>query len=341
MSEPAVRHVAVFSLGGTIAMTSGRGGGVVPALTAADLVAAVPGLAESGIAVHVNDFRTVPGACLGFDDLAELVVAAGRAVADGADGVVITQGTDTIEETAFALDLLWDFDTPLVVTGAMRNPTLAGADGPANLLAAVTVATTPAARGLGCLVVLNDEIHAARWVRKTHTSNTAAFRSPNTGPVGLLAEGRARILNRTTRHGLDLAVPVPVTARTALLPVVLDHDDLSLRALASGLDGFVIAGFGVGHVPAALVPALTELASAMPVVLASRVGSGPVLERTYGFAGSESDLLSRGLISAAMLDGYKARVLLHLLLASGVGRDGIIKAFETVGASEAILDQVG
>lgn len=340
MGRPADRRVAVFSLGGTIAMTSDGRGGVIPALNAADLVAAVPGLADTGVAVQVDDFRKLPGASLGFDDLIALASAARRAVDDGVDGVVVTQGTDTIEETSFALDLLWTCDAPLVVTGAMRNPTMAGADGPANLLAAVTVAAAPAARCMGCLVVLGDDIHAARWVRKTHTTSPAAFRSPDTGPVGLVAEGRPRIVARPLRHQFNLDVTEPKAVRTAVLPVVLGDDGEILRRAGGGLDGLVVAGFGVGHVPAATVDVLTELATAIPVVLASRIGSGPVLTATYGFAGSESDLLSRGLIGAGALDCYKARVLLHLLLAAGTDRGQIAKAFEIFGAGEA-PDEVG
>ncbi|MEV7228098.1 asparaginase [Polymorphospora sp. NPDC051019] len=332
------RRVAVFSLGGTIAMTGGPAGGVVPTLTAADLVAAVPALATTGVTLDVHDFRRLPGASLGFDDLLALVTAAGREVAGGADGVVVTQGTDTIEETSYALDLLWPYDAPLVVTGAMRNPTLAGADGPANLLAAVTVAAAPASRRMGCLVVLGDEIHAARWVRKTHTTAPAAFRSPDIGPVGLVAEGRARVLARPARHPLDLQVRDPGAVRTAVLPVVLGDDGATLRRAGSGLDGLVVAGFGVGHVPAATVAVLGELAAGMPVVLASRVGAGPVLTATYGFPGSESDLLSRGLVAAGTLDCYKARVLLHLLLAAGADRDRIATAFGTIGAGEVAGD---
>ncbi|MDG4821375.1 asparaginase [Asanoa sp. WMMD1127] len=320
-------NVAVFTLGGTIAMTAAPGGGgVVPALGAADLIAAVPGLADSGISLDVTDFRRLPGAGLGFADLVALTHAAGD---KDVDGVVVTQGTDTIEETAFALDLLWTNEMPLVVTGAMRNPTMAGADGPANLLAAARVAASPAARGLGCLVVLGDEIHAARWVRKTHTISPAAFRSPDTGPVGLVAEGRARILNRPFRHDVGRLDPTVRNPRTAVLPVVLGDDGETLRRAGDGLDGLVVAAFGVGHVPAATVDTLTEIAARIPTVLASRIGAGPVLTHTYGYPGAEADLLSRGLIPAGALDPYKARVLLHLLLASGRDRASIIDAFAT------------
>ncbi|MEV4533423.1 asparaginase [Asanoa sp. NPDC049518] len=318
--------VAVFSLGGTIAMTTGPDGGVVPALGAADLVAAVPGLADTGISVEVTDFRRLPGAGLGFADLTALVAAA---AATGADGIVVTQGTDTIEETAYALDLLWTRDAPLVVTGAMRNPTLAGADGPANLLAAVRVAAAREARGMGCLVVMGDEIHAARWVRKTHTTSPAAFRSPDTGPIGLVAEGRPRILAGTVRHRLRIDQPT-ATVRTGVVPVVLGDDGELLRRTGAVLDGLVVAAFGVGHVPESTVDVLTELAKAKPVVLASRIAAGPVLTHTYGYLGAEADLLRRGLIGAGALDPYKARILLHLLLAASHDRAAIEEAFATV-----------
>src|SRR6185437_4013034 len=124
---------------------------------------------------------------------------------DGSAGIVITQGTDTIEETAFALDLLWAGHAPIVITGAMRNPSLPGADGPANLLAAVQVAASPTARGLGALVVFNDEIHAARFVSKTHTSKPSAFQSRHTGPIGWLSEGHPVVVSRPVgRFCLDV-----------------------------------------------------------------------------------------------------------------------------------------
>jgi L-asparaginase len=167
------RRVLVIGLGGTIAM-SGPRDAVVPALSASDLVDAVPGLAGTGVAVSARSFRNLPGSYLGFADLIELAGVVAGELDAGYDGVVVTQGTDTIEESAYCLDLLHGRSEPLVVTGAMRNPTLAGADGPANLLAAIVTAAAPAARDLGCLVVLDDRIHAARRVAKTHSTSVSA-----------------------------------------------------------------------------------------------------------------------------------------------------------------------
>src|SRR4051794_17856510 len=164
----------------------GGGGGVVVRLGGGDLVAAA---GDAGVPVEVRDLRAVPSADLSFATVLDAVAAAGEAVAAGAGGVVLSQGTDTLEETAFLVDLGWPHDAPVVGTGAMRNPTLPGADGPANVAAAVRVAATDAARGRGALVVLADEIHAARRVRKAHSVSTAAFASPDSGPVGHVVEG--------------------------------------------------------------------------------------------------------------------------------------------------------
>ncbi len=332
-STTSPRSVAVFSLGGTIAMTSDGHGGVVPALSGADLLAAVPGLAETGIDVAVHDFRRLPGASLGFDDLLELAAALRATLATGTDGVVVTQGTDTIEETAYLLDLVHDGDAPIAVTGAMRNPTLAGADGPANLLAAIHTAASPQARGVGCVVVFADTIHAARQVCKTHATSITAFTSPNTGPIGHVVEGQPQLLQHPPRPAsIDIA-PGSTPARVALVPMVLDDDAALLHNLDGRLDGLVVAGFGAGHVPETCVPALTELAARLPVVLASRTGAGPVLTHTYGFTGSEHDLLNRGLIHAGFLDPYKARILLRLLLTTGASHSAITAAFATANGT--------
>ncbi|WKX71608.1 asparaginase [Streptomyces sp. XD-27] len=372
--------VALFTLGGTIAMAGVERGGqeaggpVVARLTGADLTAGVPGLAELGTPLEVRDAHAVPGAGLTTEQVLTVVRDASRAVAEGATGVVVTQGTDTLEETAYLVDLVWPHEEPFVLTGAMRNPTLAGPDGPANLLAAARVAAAAEARGLGALVVFNDEIHAARWVRKTHSTSTATFASPNAGPIGHVIEGRVRVLVRPPRHeplavapglsavadlpakadvpvtpglpvspGLPAVAAVPPDAsdasdasetpwpRVALYTVTLDDDGALLDGLAHTHAGLVVAGFGVGHVPSPLAPVLGGLAERIPVVLASRCGSGSVLRATYGAVGSEADLQRRGLINAGLLDPYKARILLRLLLANSAGRSAVAAAFARHG----------
>lgn len=306
-------HVAVFFLGGTISMTGTDGTGAVVRLTGADLLRA-PEVAALGIDAEVVDFRAVGSSRISIADLAELLDAADRAVTGGADAVVMVQGTDTLEETSFVLDLWWRHDAPLVFTGAMRNPSLPGPDGPANLVAALRVSASPDAAGLGALVVLNDEIHAARFVAKRHTCSVGAFVSPNAGPLGRVEEGTVRFMTRVPRH---TPVGTPVRAvRVPLIVTVLDDDGGLFDAVAD-CDGLVVAAFGVGHLGPEIAHRAAELAATRPVVLASRTGAGTVHVATYGGPGSESDLIGRGLLPAGGLDAYKARLLLLALLASG------------------------
>lgn len=318
-------------MGGTIAMTRTASGGVEPALSASDLVAAVPGLSEVPADIEVVDVRRLPGASLTVDDVRELYTVAANAYAAGADGAVVTQGTDSIEETAYLLDLWHGGPQPLVVTGAMRNPTQAGHDGPANLLAAIRTALAPQARGRGVMVVLADQIHAAAWVRKTHATSLGAFTSPNSGPLGQLIEGRPWFAAPPAGR---LTVPLPPPGarhKVGLMLVSLGDQGEMLDGISDRLDGLVVAGMGVGHVPAPLAPVLQDIAGKIPVVLATRTGAGPVLTATYAFQGSERDLRDRGLIPAGLLDPLKARILLLACLRAGASREAIAASFAVAG----------
>ena len=325
----ALPRVMVFSLGGTISSTDSGGKGVEPTVTGETLVSDVPEIAEVA-EVSAVSFRQVASGELTVDDLVELASEITARIDEGASGAVVTQGTDTIEETTFVLDLLVDREAPVVVTGAMRNPTLPGADGPANLLASIHVAASEVARGLGAVVVLNDEIHAARFVRRTHTSNPATFRSDPVGPVGWISENVPRVVLRPAgRHKITLpedAQDHPVALHT----VTLGDDGRLLSAIEQqGYAGLVVEAMGGGHVPSIMAGALEDLAGKLPVILASRTEAGEVLHSTYGFAGSETDLLERGLIGAGPLDGLKARLFLTLLLRSGATREEIKASFDS------------
>ena len=246
---------------------------------------------------------------------------------------MISQGTDSLEETAFLVDSIWPHAAPIVLTGAMRNPTLLGADGPANLAAAIRVAAAPTARGRGALVVFLDEIHAARHVRKAHSTSPATFVSPDAGPLGHVVEGAPRFLAELPARKPVEGWTVDRVAQTkiALYTVTLDDDGALLEGPDHSHQGLVLAGFGVGHVPPHLLPALDGILDVMPVVLTSRTGAGPVLADTYGAPGSERDLLSRGMVNGGFVHPFKARVLLRLLVASGASRDEIAAAFADLG----------
>lgn len=321
------KRVLVVAMGGTIAMTRSPSGGIEPSLSAEELVSVVPGLARLAEIETASPFQ-LPGASLTLAHLSEVARLITTRAGDGIDGVVLVQGTDTIEETAFILDRLIAPGLPVVVTGAMRGPETPGADGPANLAAAVIVAGSEAARGLGVLVVLNDEVHAARFVRKGHTGLPSAFTSAPHGPIGHVIEERILLGMRPVRaSGAPLAStdePPPV----ALVQVGLGDDGRIIPALPDlGYRGAVIAAMGAGHVPQALVEPLTTLAKVMPVVLGTRVFNGPVFAETYGFIGSERDLLGRGLIRGGALGPIKTRLLLQLAIASGFSEDELSSLF--------------
>lgn len=341
-SRPLDRRPAVLvvACGGTISSVR-SGAGAAPTLDASQLVDAVPQVAEIA-EIEARTFSVVPSAHVTLDDVLVLhdELRDWATALDGrAGGIAITQGTDTLEEVAFALDLLWESPVPIVVTGAMRNVSLPGADGAANVLAAVAVASSAEARGMGVLVALNDQVHAARHVRKTHTASTAAFASPTLGPVGYVAEGRARIvLAPRGRQPLGAGFTSVAGHPVALLTTGIgDEGRLLEHVLPAGYRGVVIEAFGGGHLTVELSEseALRALVDAVPVVLASRTGAGAVLRETYsGWVGSEADLLARGMVSAGILDGPKARVLLTFLLAAGADRDAIAGAFARLGLAD-------
>jgi len=314
--------IAIASLGGTISMTpDAASGGVVPRLDAAQLVASVSGLGDVAHITATSLFQLPSAAIAPAHVSAALHWAEQQIDETGAQGVVLTQGTDTIEETAFLLDLYWRREEPLVVVGAMRAPQSAGADGPANLLAGVRVAAAPPSRGRGVLVVLNDTVHAARWVRKRHSMLVQAFASPETGPLGMVVEGQARYFQPAHRWTPPLPPIMHAQRRVALLQTWLGDDgELTELARQAGYDGLVIAGAGAGHVPFAYAERFDALCAALPVVVAGRTGAGPTAHATYGYVGSEIDLARRGALVAGWLSPIKARILLWALLASGVER---------------------
>jgi L-asparaginase len=319
-------RILVLSLGGTITMVPSASGGIAPRLGAAELVASVPDLADVAT-IEAESLARLPSPSLTPAILVEVAQRIEAAFAEGADGAVVVQGTDTIEESAFLLDALVPGDKPVVMTGAMRGADAPGADGPANLLAAARVAASPAAHGLGTLVVLNYDIHAARFVQKTHTTLPSAFASPLVGPVGAVAEGRPRLFARVPRLPVLPATGGP-PAPVALVSWVMGDDGRMLAALPGlGYAGCVIAGMGAGHVPADAAEAVGALAARMPVVLASRSAAGPVFTETYGYPGGEIDLIGRGAIPAGMLGALKARLLLGLALRNGGARDAAERAF--------------
>ena len=317
-----MRPVSVLSTGGTIAMTAAGSGGARPQLDAAALVASVPALA--GMDLEARTLGSDPSVHLSAASALKMVRAATHEAAGGR-GVVVTHGTDLLEEVAWLCDLVHDGAPPIIFTGAMRPASAPGADGPANLLDAVRVAASPAARGFGALVVLAGEIHAARDVRKVESVGPAAFASPRTGPVGVVREDRVRLERLVPRRAaLNVA---HLDARVQVVHTGLGGDGALLRAAADIADGLVVVLTGAGHAPPAFVIELAAVAERLPVVVTVRPERGSILHRTYAFAGSERDVRALPVHCAAALSPAAARVKLMACLGAGLDGAGIAAAF--------------
>ena len=324
-------RVTMYFLGGTISMSSADGHSVRPTLSGDDLLAAVPGLEEVDAEVTAEQVAREQSGSLSY---AHLLAVLESARSSDSDGFVLVQGTDTLEESAYLLDLLWDDPRPFVATGAMRNPTMAGADGAANLLTAVRVAASPTARERGACVVFADEIHAARHVTKSDTASISTFRSPNTGPAGRVLEGHVHFFSppgARSALGADVSNVTTVDVEVPVLVTGFGQSVRTLEAVADGADALVLAGFGAGHVPGWWAEAVGAIAVRMPVIMTSRTHSGPALVETYGAVGAEVDLQQRGVVMGGYLDALKARLLVSVLLAAGTHREQIEAAVRRHG----------
>jgi L-asparaginase len=319
-------RVAVVFTGGTISMRHDPGaGGNLPAMRGDELLATVPGLAEIAD-IEPIDWGLVPASHLSFDQVLEI----GRIIADRLaqpeiDGVVVVQGTDVIEETAFAWDLMPLPAKPVVVVGAMRSASQDAYDGPENLRNAVAAAADPLMADQGVVVAMAGELHGADDVRKTHTHAHAAFQSPNAGRLGLVADGHVTLLRRRAPVRLN-CIPERVALPVPILGVALDA-----RASLTDADpaGLVVAAAGGGNTP----PEYLELARPLidrgtPVVLTTRCPSGRV-KAGYAFPGGSSQWWEAGAIFSGTLDALKVRVLVAL----GVGAGASVEQLAEMCAS--------
>jgi len=307
------KRIAVFGLGGTIAMTPGSDG-LRPSRSVQALIDGVAGRWED-VNLVCHEICMVPSASIGLDVIDRVARLIDDCAGAGFAGVVVVQGTDTMEETAFALELLCEPRLPVILTGAMRSADHPGAEGAANLRAAIT---TVLAAPAGVFVVMNDELHAARYVSKRHATALDAFASVDTGPMARIHEGRLRgpVLALPGLGRWQTASPA-VWPRVALLKIAIGDDATLVDAVtASGFAACVLDAMGAGHVPAEMVDAIATMAGRMPVMLCSRTGAGRVCENTYAYPGSEVDLLSRGVIGGGRLSALKTRILLSCALRS-------------------------
>lgn len=307
-----MKRITILTTGGTIAMkVDEAAGGAVPALGGDDFAQALPpGLA----ALRVQSHGRVPSAHFTVEHLWSIAEAVrSLAGAPDVDGIVITHGTDTLEETAYLLDLVCATDKPIVVTGAMRTASEAGYEGFANVEAAVRTAASAEARGLGALVVMNGEIHAARDVTKTHTTALATFASPQWGALGRIDADRVVIARRPLREHIAAQRLEP---EVHLLRLAVGMDARLLEALLhdARARGVVIEALGGGRVPPWWMPPIREaIGRGVVVVISARTGAGRTVDG-YAYAGAHHELAAAGCLFSGGLPGAKARIKLMAAL---------------------------
>jgi L-asparaginase len=322
--------ITVLSTGGTIASTPAEDG-ATPSKSGADLIAAVPEL-KSYADITATEVVQTPSFDMDIEALTTIAERTRTAVDEGTDGIVITHGTDTMEESAYYLDLVLDLNEPVVFTGAQRRSDETSPDGPSNLLTAVRAASHERFRGQGGVyVAFDEELHAARDVTKGHTSDLSAFVSPEKCPVARFTREDVR-MHRDPGSWSD---SVGVTATSADVPMVktgIGADAQQLNdALEAGVDGIVIEGTGLGNTTSALGDAIGEaLEAGVPVAITSRCQGGAVAP-VYGTPGGGETLRSHGVIDGGDLPAHKARLKLMLLIEE-FGTDDLTtlrEAFET------------
>ncbi len=317
-------RVAVVFTGGTISTVfDAAAGGNVPTLDGAAILARTPGLESIADVVAIDRGRT-PASHFRFPDLLDIAAAVRGALADPAmDGVVVVQGTDTIEETAFCWDLVLDGPKPVVVTGAMRASDDAGFDGPSNLLDAVRVAVSGSMRDTGVVVCLAGSIEPADDVVKMHASALDTFASPNGGSLGRVTAGAVAVHRRRT--GRRHIETVRAAERVHLITATVAMDGSLLdAAVAGGADGIVVAATGAGNTdPALLGAAVRAMDAGIPVAHASRCPAGRA-GAAYAFPGGGAEWIRAGALPVGHLCAVKARVALALGIGAGLDRAGLI-----------------
>jgi L-asparaginase len=320
-------HIAIFFTGGTISMSiNPMMGGAAPALSGEEIIARVEGIDEIAD-VEVINFSRLPGPHVTPAKMLELARQVQAHLQDETiSGVVLTHGTDTLEETAYFLDLLLSSDKPVVFVGAMRNSSELSWDGPANLQAAVRAASDTQLRGLGVVITMSEKIIAANEVTKTHTESVDTFQSRDFGPLGLIDKDRVIIVRRPVER--EHIATDKIEDRVETIKVVSGGDGKFIDfAVTQGARGLVIEGFGRGNVPPSYMPAIERaVQTGIPVVLTSRCPRGRVLD-TYAYEGAGKTLTKRGVILGGMLPSHKARIKLMLALGAGWSVEQIRRSF--------------
>ncbi|HAR3439805.1 TPA: asparaginase [Staphylococcus aureus] len=321
-----MKHLLVIHTGGTISMSQDQSNKVVtndinPISMHQDVINQYAQIDE------LNPFN-VPSPHMTIQHVKQLKDIILEAVTNKYyDGFVITHGTDTLEETAFLLGLILGIEQPVVITGAMRSSNEIGSDGLYNYISAIRVASDEKARHKGVMVVFNDEIHTARNVTKTHTSNTNTFQSPNHGPLGVLTKDRVQFHHMPYRQqaleNVNDKLNVPLVKAYMGMP-----GDIFSFYSREGIDGMVIEALGQGNIPPSALEGIQQLVSLnIPIVLVSRSFNG-IVSPTYAYDGGGYQLAQQGFIFSNGLNGPKARLKLLVALSNNLDKAEIKSYFE-------------
>ncbi|EOL48743.1 L-asparaginase, type II [Enterococcus phoeniculicola] len=322
-----MKKILVLHTGGTIAMkedllTGGVSPDVINPLMDAEI--AIP----QSVELFVEDIFNLPSPHIMPEHMLRLKNRIQQAISQQFDGIVITHGTDTLEETAFFLDTTIGQQIPIAVTGAMRSSNELGSDGLYNFESAIRVAACPEAKKKGVLVVMNDEIHSARYVTKTHTTNVATFRTPTLGPIGIVTKQRILFMQELLE-----TKQLDTKTVTGLIPIVKAyagmHGDLIEALGESEVDGLVIEALGAGNLPPETIPAIKKLlAKEVPIVLVSRCFNG-IAEAVYEYAGGGKELQELGVIFCNSINSQKARLKLLIAINNALSKEQLISFMQS------------
>lgn len=322
------KKVAVIFTGGTISMkVDPRINAAIPMLTSEEIMSMVTNI-EKYADIEIINFSQLPGPHVTPEIMLELSKLVNEIILrEDITGIVITHGTDTLEETAYFLDLTVKCIKPVIVVGAMRNGSELGYDGPSNLSAAICTAICDDSCNRGVLVVMNNEVNAASEVTKTNTLSLNTFKSPQFGPLGIVDNDEVLFYRKTKNH-MHIDVK-EITAKVALIKCASGMDsDIIDFCIESGYKGIVIEALGRGNVPIGMVEGIKNaLLKGLAVVIVSRCHTGRVLD-TYGYPGAGKELRKYGVVFGDNLPGQKARIKLLLALSFSNNIDTIREMFE-------------
>jgi L-asparaginase len=316
MEANKLSHIYIINTGGTISMVQDQSTGSVDLQESGQMRQYLPNL-QVDVEVRMEDLFHVPSSHMTLLHMYQLA----KHVQEKLDqeeviGVVITHGTDSLEETAYYLDLTLKSEKPVVVTGAMRSQNELGSDGSYNLNQSIRVAADPTARDRGVMVVFQDKIHAAKYVTKTHTSQLSAFQSMNIGPIGSINQKRVQFNHPPHRHNPVLPLVEP-SAKVELLKAVTDMNPAIMDwVLEQNVDGLVIEALGQGNLPPQILAGCYKaLDKKIPIVLVSRCIEGQVAG-VYQYKGGGAELIKANFLFDEDISGPKARLKLIATLSA-------------------------